>query len=146
MKNCQQFELYAAEDELPVIGEFDSVAEVQEFYDALRERPWWAERYSNVRRVEAFPCPGRGSVGAWFPDTGIGHVELAANHLDRWSVTHELCHVLAAARYGSQAHCPWFARTYLEVTYEAHGSQAFVALLNAFDTHGIDHKTQEVEA
>jgi putative metallohydrolase (TIGR04338 family) len=53
-------------------------------------------------------------------------------------VCHELAHVLAGARFGSQAHCPWFGKVYLECVYLIMGVEAWTALREAFVAGGIE--------
>lgn len=48
--------------------------------------------------------------------------------------------MLAAARYGSKSHDPWFARTYLELVYGVMGSDAYLRLFEAFERAGVDHR------
>jgi putative metallohydrolase (TIGR04338 family) len=52
---------------------------------------------------------------------------------------HEVAHVLAAARYGSHAHDPWFACTYLELVWSMMGPDAYLALQRSFQDAGIEH-------
>lgn len=141
MTCCQQDELYRAEETVRFRGRsFTTAAELQRWVDDLRERPWWERFYARVLRVEATFIPsGKGSVGAWFPDRRSGRIEMLPEHRNELYVCHELTHVLAAARYGSQAHCPWFARVYLEVVYEVMGPAAFDDLHEAFHDGGVQH-------
>lgn len=51
--------------------------------------------------------------------------------------------MLAEARYGSHAHDPWFARTYLELAYQVLGSEVYQDLYSAFEERGIEHTIDE---
>lgn len=137
--NCQQHQLYEAEYGVPKGRIFASLDEVQEYYDALRDTAWWERLYPMVKRVEVGPARknANGSVGSWFPDRAAGRCEFHPAHRDQLVVLHELAHVLAAARYTSQAHCPWFARVYLEIV-SAELPESYVDLYDAFQLGGID--------
>lgn len=143
----QQYELYAAEREGTRGRQFATVKEMQAFVDALRDTWWWQRYYPKVLHVEVGRAPrnGRGSVGGWFAENNTGRMEMHPDHWCEQYVLHELAHVLAAYRYGSKAHCPWFARVYLELVYEVQGADAFVALHAAFDRHSIQHDIPDDE-
>lgn len=140
--SCQQLELYAAESSAAQ-GRTLQLRELQRYVDELREAPWWRRNFPRVLRVEAHVRDDsrRGSVGAWHEDKGAGLIEMAPDHLNELYVLHEVTHVLAAARYRSRSHDPWFARTYLEAVYTYLGSDAYEALRDAFDQGGVDHHT-----
>jgi putative metallohydrolase (TIGR04338 family) len=136
--NCQQFELYASEASIPRGREFTSVEEMQRWVDDLRENPWWERFYPQVLRVEAvFKPSGSCSCGGWTPSMGGGRIEMLPCHRNELVVCHELAHVLAAARFKSKAHCPWFAKTYLELVYLVMGTEAWTALRESFVAGGI---------
>lgn len=140
--SCQQDELYAAEAGVPH-GAHIAPADVQGWVDALRDLPLWDRQYPQVLRVEAHVrrTDRDGSCGGWFPDDGCGQIEMAPVHLNELILCHEVAHVLAAARYGSGAHDPWFARTYLELVGSA-VPHLFSDLYAAFVKAGIDHDHQ----
>lgn len=127
--------------------QFRSIAEIQSFVDALRDTWWWRRWYHKVLYVEVGKADGRGrsSVGGWFPENNTGRIEMLPVHWCEQFVLHELAHVLAAARYSSQAHCPWFARVYLELVSSVQGRAAFLALHKAFDHHVINHDIPDDE-
>ena len=60
-------------------------------------------------------------------------------HWNELVVVHELAHVLAHARFNSQAHDPSFARVYLELTFLIMGSEVYYQLYDAFTRDGIQH-------
>jgi putative metallohydrolase (TIGR04338 family) len=139
-RTCQQFELYASEGTVPIGIEFETVDEAQNFVDAMRETAVWRRQYANVLRIEAcWRDAGDSSVGAWYPDVAAGVVEMLPAHRNELTLCHEVAHVLASARYGSHSHDPWFARTYLELVHAMMGPDAYLALYEAFEAHGIDH-------
>lgn len=143
--SCQQFELYGAE--APISRQFGRLipaAELQRYVDDLRDLPYWERNFEKVLRVDCFvrKTDRSGSVGAWHEHRNAGQIEMAPCHLTELYILHEVSHVLAAARYGSHAHCPWFARTYLELVYSKLGGEASTALLAAFDAAGVDHDTR----
>ena len=138
-KSCQQYEIYGAQAEAPEGRTFTSVEEMQSYVDSLRDTVWWQRHYSNVLRIEVYdrPTGKKDSVGSWVPLNAAGVIEIG-NPRER-TVLHEVAHVLAAARFGSKAHDPYFARIFLELVAHVMGSEAFVALHAAFDKHGIEH-------
>jgi putative metallohydrolase (TIGR04338 family) len=144
---CQQFELYAAEAGVEPGRGFRSGADLQHYVDELRESDYWQRGFPQVKRVEAYVRPPSwrgGSVGAWREHYGGGIIEMAQCHLNELAVLHEVSHVLAAARYGSGAHDPWFARTYLELVYTTLGPKTYDALRTAFSTGGVDFEAEGV--
>jgi putative metallohydrolase (TIGR04338 family) len=138
--NCQQGKLYAAEEPCPEGHRFASIDDVQRFVDSLRDTWWWRLWYPQVQRVEVHALPaGRScSVGSWHPQQGAGKLEMLRVHWTVRVVLHELAHVLAEVRYGSHAHCPWFARTYLELVYLVMGAETFTFLRTAFRAADVD--------
>lgn len=141
MMNCQQDQLYAAESSCRRGQEFHSVEEMQRWVDQLRDRPWWTMFYAKVLRVEvgAARSNGRGSVGDWFPELSAGRIEMHPAHWCVRVILHELAHVLAAARFGSKSHDPYFARVYLELVYHEMGPGAYTELWESFQADGIRH-------
>lgn len=137
---CQQDELYDAEETIDRGRRFGSLDEVQAWVDALRDERWWQVRYWMVARVEVGPGRrGAGSVGWFERDKNAGRMEMSPAHLSELFCLHELAHVLAAARDGSDSHDPTFARTYCELVYWVMGSLAWQRLATAFATYGIDY-------
>lgn len=140
--SCQQFQLYAAENGACKGRTFKSIEEVQRFYDAIRETPYWERTCPQVKRVEAYENPvNRGeSVGSWDASNNAGVCELLRVHWNEREALHEVAHVVTTARYGSNGHGPWFARTYLELVASVMGSEAYAELQSAFDKAGIDYE------
>jgi hypothetical protein len=142
-RQCQQFELYAAEGHVPSGRTFakSELADAQAFVDAMRDTAVWQRQYRMVQRVEVhfLDASCEGSCGGWREHDAAGVIEMASVHRDELTLCHEVAHVLAAARYGSHAHDPWFARTYLELVYEMMGSETFEALRASFEHGRIDH-------
>jgi putative metallohydrolase (TIGR04338 family) len=147
MTSCQQFELYAAEADVPRGWEFSNADRLQGWLDGLRDEPFWCRFYPQVLRVEVGYVRGTRSVGAWIPADNAGRIEMAPGHRNELVVLHEIAHVLAAARYGSESHDPWFARVYLELVFFVMGYDTFDALHRAFEAGGIEHDPprQEIE-
>jgi putative metallohydrolase (TIGR04338 family) len=139
--SCQQSELYGAEEQVPKGRSFATVSQIQEFVDGLREHDWWQRNVPQVLRVEAYRQDGRRrfSVGGWSEEDGAGVIEMLEVHWNELFVLHEVSHVVTAARYGKNAHGPWFARTYLELVSVAMGPDSYAALKESFVEHGIDH-------
>jgi len=140
--SCQQDELYAAEtNALPRTNV--SAEELQSWIDDLREMPYFERNFPNVLRIEAYNDHNRttGSVGWFEKQHNCGIICMADCHMHEQILLHEVAHVLAAARYGSHSHDPWFARTYLELVYSRLGSEAYAALKDAFDRGCIDYDT-----
>lgn len=137
--SCQQGELYAAENSVPIGRIFTDIIELQDYVDNLRDSDWWQRNFPQVRRIEAYiRPPGPSSVGSWHVHEAAGKIEMLPVHLNELTVLHEVCHVLAAARYGSHSHDPWFARTYLEAVYTYMGSDTYLALDTSFNSHGVE--------
>lgn len=115
---CQQTELYASEAKHGLRGRsFDSLEEIYEYVNALRDTWWWQRYYSDCLEVQVIGHlkGNSGSVGGWYPEDQIALLSMHEAHWCEQYVLHELAHPLAALRYGSQAHCPWFARVYMEL-------------------------------
>lgn len=140
MRHDQQYALYAAEASVPSPERFASAEEAEAWVNGFRDSWWWQRWYSQVKYVEVHTRPGRtNSVGSWHPKDGCGKMEMMRDHMHKRVLIHELSHVLAAARWGSHAHCPWFARVYLELVYLMIGPGSYLALHTAFERHGIEH-------
>lgn len=138
---CQQDELYRAEQTLTDMGPtFDSIAGLEVWlHDAMLDRDWWHERFPKVKGIRVAKASRRdGSVGAWFDDDWSGQIEMSPDHWCGLYVCHEVAHVVAKAHCATQAHGPDFARTYLELTYRALGSETYVALHEAFKAGSIE--------
>lgn len=134
MMKTQQEEVYAAERTLLERGtQFDSIKAVQAYLDDIRDRLWWD--YPDVVRVEVYGA--NKSQAGYDRKTNAGLIELHPKQMDQHTVLHELAHVLAQARDGSQAHDPWWVRTLLILTYWERGSDAFVELREAFLAHDV---------
>lgn len=140
--SCQQFQLYAAENGACRGRTFSSIDEVQAFYDAIRETPYWERTCPQVKRVEAYAMPENkpASVGSWDPTNNAGVCELLPVHWNEREALHEVAHVVTSARYGRNGHGPWFARTYLELVATVMGTNAYAELHRAFEQAGIDHE------
>lgn len=138
--SCQQDLVYAAERNVPWGNRFRSLEEVQRFYDDLRETWWWAQNLQMVHRVEVGPTRKNATahVGWYEPDMLAGRCEFITSQPAELVVVHELSHVIASARHHSKSHDPWFARTYLELTYLARGSADSWALMKEFTHLGVD--------
>lgn len=140
--NCQQDELYAAELGGLRGDRLETREEIEAYVNALRDTPWWQERFAQVVYVEARVRKSNtaGSCGAFIKEHNAGLIEMAPCHCCEQYVLHELAHVLAHARYGCCSHGPWFARTYLELVYLAMGTEAYSLLYQAFESAGIDNR------
>jgi len=144
MSRTQQVRVYAAEDTLLDHGRvFGSIAEVQAYLDDLRDRWWWDN--PAVVRVEVYPIKGRKSMAAFHASRNAGLMELAKGGMNLHTVLHELAHITAQAKHGSEAHDPWWARELLVLTYFERGPEAYVELARAFDRHDVIHDPKEAE-
>jgi putative metallohydrolase (TIGR04338 family) len=141
----QQSKLYAAEASVPTGRSFSSVTEIQAWVDGLRDTWWWQMWYPQVLRVEVTSRPARmnDSVGSWHPDMGAGQMEMMRVHWNQQVVVHELAHVLAAARYGSHSHDPYFARVYLELLALVGLTPMYAEMYEAFERAGIAHDVDD---
>jgi len=113
---------------------FESEEELQLYVDDLRENEHWQDY--DVQSIEAFCRDKPGACGG-LVELGFGQIEMGPDKMYERPVLHEVAHVLAAARYDSQSHDPWFVRTYLELVYEHMGSAAYKALYDAFQVAGV---------
>lgn len=134
----QQFDLYRAERSVDLGRRFASYAEVRDYVIDLVNRPFW-ERYSPCLNIEVCQKTRRGndSVGAWFPDSQYGYIEMNVNDLNENIVLHEISHCIAQAQFGSTSHDPYFAKTYLELVFLVRGVEPWTELKAAFDQAGI---------
>ncbi len=139
MTPCQQYELYASERPVDHGKFYQNKKDAQAFIDSLRDNQWWEDEYPQVVRVEVRFISRPDSVGVWEPENHGGVMEMAPIHRCELILLHELAHILADARYGSQAHCPWFARTYLELVYRVMGSETYQQLYTSFNENQIEH-------
>ena len=142
--HCQQDELYAAEHEVPWTGDsFESIEQVQEWVDRLRESAWWERNFPNVRKVYVEKHVKGRMDGAGLDDVGHGVVPWWPG----WGemlMLHEVCHVLTDKRFGNAAHSPWFCRMYLEMVSTYLGPEVYLELQKAMDRHGVDHDTDNM--
>jgi putative metallohydrolase (TIGR04338 family) len=141
--SCQQDEVYAAENDVTPGRRILSQEALQQFVDDLRDTDYWQRNFPDVRSILAICDPrrkARGSLGRWNGD-GDGEILMSPVHMYERIVLHEVTHVIACARYGSHAHDPWFARTYLELVYAIMGGDVYAELKAAFITGGVDHDT-----
>ena len=140
MKKCQQWELYDAERDVPHGKWFASTDEAEAWISEIRETLWFRDNFPTVQRFELHPrSVNDGSVGTFIPLDGVVLAEMASEHLNNLIICHEVSHGLAAARYQSRSHDPWFARIYLELVWHMLGTETYEALRASFDQHGIDH-------
>lgn len=136
----QQFTLYDAEETTGHGRTFASLAEIQTYVDELRDTEWWSRLYWMIAKVEVGTSRKWHESVGWFDrDKNAGRMEMGHRHRTELDVLHELSHVLAKARHGSDSHDPTFARTYLETVYLVRGSDAYLELQAAFDRAGIDY-------
>jgi hypothetical protein len=143
MTFTQQDELYASERKAD-LGQEILPEDLQSYVDDLRNNPWVFRCFPMVLRIEAYALKRDGSVGSFHKAKGAGKIEMSFSHLNERIVLHEVAHVLAAARYGSNAHCPWFARTYLELV-SLFAPSVYPSLLTAFQEDGIDFECDTTE-
>jgi len=146
---CQQDSLYEAErriefpgDGAPAWGHKMLLAEAQDFVDRMRDRyRRWEGDFRHVLRVEVFEHPDGqgGSVGGFDAVKGAGVCDMMSDHMRPLILCHEVAHVLADARFGSQSHDPWMARIYLELVYACMGAEDYGRLQRSFDQHGVDY-------
>lgn len=140
--SCQQFELYSAEAVVASAhGRAIDASDLQSYVIQLREADWWQRNFPMILHVEAeaLAKSSSGSVGAFFPAKSAGRIEMAPVHLVELYVLHEVSHVLASARFGSKAHDPWFAATYLQAVSTYLGPEAYLMLRESFDRGGVDY-------
>jgi hypothetical protein len=137
---CQQYGLYGAEERVPR-GRAIRAEELQSFVDNLRETTFWERTHADVMYIETSvrKSDGQGSCGAWDRERGCGVIEMAPCHLCELFVVHEVSHVLAAQRYGSHAHDPWFADTYLRLLTSI-APDLYLPLFESFTRAGIDFR------
>lgn len=141
--HCQQDELYASEREAIQGPSFESVEQVQQWVDDLRESDWWERNFPEIRRI---------NVHKWAKGTmDAAGLDRNGNAVVPWwpgwgglLMLHEVCHCLAEDRFGSVSHDPWFCRMYAEAVYTFLGSEAYLSLTEAFKRHGVDYDTDNM--
>jgi putative metallohydrolase (TIGR04338 family) len=141
---CQQDQLYAAEAAAPFGRTFATEEELQSWVDGLRDNRYWQVLYPQVRRVDCFKRAraGKESVGWFERDRACGVIEMSPTHMNQRVVLHELAHVLAAARYGSTSHDPFFARVYLELVAVFY-PEGYLPLYESFAARGIEFDIED---
>lgn len=146
---CQQFQLYAAEAEVPKGRHFNAVDEAASWVNAWRDTWWWTHRRwdTMIPIIEVGPKPAssNGSVGAWIAERNCGRIEMHPTHMNEQDIIHEASHVIAARVYDSKSHDPYFAATYLDLTYYLRGSEVYLQLYEAFQKAGIEHDLERGE-
>jgi len=143
IKNCQQYDVYAAERAVSQGYTFASVHAVETYInDVLCESWWWENWCANVERVNV--RHGSESCARFDVGTSCGDIQLAPYRPSEQLVIHELAHVLASARRCSQSLGPWYARVYYELTYLVRGSDAAAVLANAFESEGVDYDAKGI--
>lgn len=139
---CQQDAVYRAEASFMPRGRHlaDEDA-LQRYVDDLRDLPWWEANCPGLERIDAqvLPTSKHGSVGTLVD--GFGFIEMSPMHMTGLFVLHEVAHVVAAVRYGSTSHDPWFARTFLELLSLVE-PQCYMPLYLAFKKEGVDFEVQ----
>jgi putative metallohydrolase (TIGR04338 family) len=141
MIRYQQDEIYAAERGVTRGRWFNSVSDAQTWLDSLRETWWWERLFWNApARTEVhWRARGSSSVGKYDAANDGGVIEMLPDHRNQLFMLHELAHVIAAALNDSQAHDPFFARTYATLVYCVLGSDVWLELQREFDAHGVDY-------
>lgn len=142
MKCTQQDGVYRAEREIPRGREFKTPAEVEEFFEALRERyPRWKYDFRGVLFIDVFVVDQERSTARVVEDGGV--VCLRPGRMFEREALHELSHVLADTRYGDCGHSPWYARIMLELVYTSMGPKAYQELNTAYEAESVDHRTDD---
>lgn len=142
MSCTQQDAVYRAERSVGRGREFSTPAQVEDFFEDLRERwPRWELDFKGVLFVDVF-VHDRGRSRAKAEGDG-GVVNLNRSQLCELVALHELAHVLANSRYGECGHSPWYARVMLELVSVAMGPDAYLALYEAYAREGVDHRTDD---
>lgn len=138
-RKTQQDQVYDAQDHMTRGRAFASIDEAQAFVDGLRYTLWWKTLRHGVRKVIVQPARknARYSMGDYDGD-GIGHMTLSSIGLNEQTVVHELAHVMAGARHGSQSHDPWFCRVLVELVHLIMGPDEMQRLVAGFEEHGVD--------
>lgn len=147
MSLCQQSALYAAEQPLPrALGlRALTLLEAQALVDGWRELPWWTQNFPGLEYVEVrrLRSSSAGSVGGLSDDPRVAICEMAPIHMNTLILAHEVSHPLTETRYGRGDHSPWFARTYLQLSFYALGSDGYKQLYDALEAANIDHRIDE---
>lgn len=140
---CQQQELYAAQQACPEGRTFSTVEEVQQYYDEwLTSSPFLTLNYPGVGKIEVGKAVGKHHCGGFDFGRNVGRCDFHFPVKER-TVIHEAAHSLAKQRDGSQAHCPYFCRTYLELIFDKMGSEAYSLLRASMEQHGVQHDPKE---
>jgi len=143
---CQQQELYRAERQAPIGLKLDSTKDAQVVLDAVRNTPFFLDRWPQVRHIEVEVLDRGDSVGQWVPEDGAGRIELSKKFACERTLLHEIAHVVVHAEHGVRgAHGPHFCRAYLELVYVRMGRQAYQALRDGMDAEGVQHVVEPSE-
>jgi putative metallohydrolase (TIGR04338 family) len=138
---CQQYELYAAERDVPQGMWFTKVKDAQAYLDTLREQWWWSKFFWKApARTEIYwRSRGDSSVGSYDKENDARLLEMLPEHRSELFILHELSHVIASALNDSTAHDPFFARTYLTLVYLVLDSDAYLELQRGFERESVDY-------
>ena len=138
--------LYRAESQAAPDGgrRFARFAELEAWVCDVVLSPWWEQAFPDAP-IEVTVL--RRSSGATFSaahvtaDGAEAAVWIRDGSWDALTVVHELAHVAAAGRVGSDGpHGRQFATALLQCWRELLGVQAYGALRSAFDTNGIPYR------
>jgi putative metallohydrolase (TIGR04338 family) len=135
---CQQDALYASERSVSFGDAFKTARDAEKWVNRVRDTRWFRDNFPTVEDIEIVRVNRRaGSVGGF--KNGWVVCNMITAHLNQLFVCHEVAHGLVAARYGRNAHGPWFARVYLELVWFLMGPTAYLDLWRAFERDAIDH-------
>lgn len=118
--------------------------DVQEYIDRMADESWFGEYFPDIAFIEVgASSASSGSCGTSESGGRSGYIELHDAQLSEGYVLHELAHVLARERFGSESHDPGFARMYCELVYRKIGTEAWLKLREAFIRHDIDFNASD---
>lgn len=145
----QQENIYTAEDRTPIGIVFDDHTAAQAYVDNITQTQWWHEYHPRCREVVIAKAPANGfkpsGCARFYEEDQYGGIVLARSGLNERTVLHELGHIAAAERFGSDCHDPAFAREFLELTFRLRGTEEWLRLRDAFAREGVVWDTGDPE-
>ena len=131
----QQRSVYDAQAHVTQWRQFVDVTEIQTWCDELTSSTWWEQKWPHVVRVEAHTHGStKCSVGYFDESNHCGIIQIAPNMRNARTVLHEIAHCIMP----KNNHDAVWARTFLELTYYALGSDSYVELQSAFSSGNVD--------
>lgn len=135
----QQKDVYAAELVLTP-GPRLTPEEAQDCVLRIADQDWWITTHPTVDSIEVLTPTIRdksAAVAQFTPRTRSGAIGVRKSGVTEAVLIHELAHIGAHARYGTEGHDPAFCREYLELVFRIRGGEEWTKLRESFAKHGV---------